>query len=156
MSRFSISIGAAAFAALLLLGCSKEKNPVSDHETHTRAVGCVIKLNEVELVRAEKGTVTGALSIKARVESPVMQFYLIAEDGDLFQPVEEEYVFAWESKHPEIADAVQYQMDGRWAFRLKGFAAGNTTLTFKVLHGDHADFVSLEVPVTVTADGGGL
>lgn len=158
MSRLFFFIGVSAFVFSMFTGCSREKNPVSDHDhgEHTRAVGCVIKLNENELVRAEKNKVTGSLSVKQRTETPAMQFYLIAEDGDLFQPTEQEYVFAWESKHPEIADIVQYQIDGRWGFRIKGFQAGNTVFIFKVLHGDHADFVSLDIPVTVTSDGGGL
>ncbi len=153
------NISAIIIAGVLILSaCSKDKNPVEahDHDEHTKAVGLVIKQGENEVVRAEKGQVTGALSVKERTESPVMQFFLIAEDGDLFQPADEAYLLVWESKAMEIADLIQYVSDGRWGFRVKGFRVGSTAVVFKVKHGDHDDFVSLDIPVIVTSGGGGL
>lgn len=148
---------AASLIVLLLAACGKDSNPVNpqNHDEHTKAVGCVIKQGAAELVRAEKGKVTGTLTVKERTETPVLQFFLIAEDGDLFQPTDEEYTFVWEAKKSEIADVIQYQTDGRWGFRVKGFDTGATTIAFQVLHGDHADFVSLDLPVTVIPDSGG-
>lgn len=143
---------------LIFTACSKDKNPVEthDHDEHTKAVGCVVKQGGTELVRAEKGKVTGGLSVKEKAESPVLQLFLIAEDGDLVQPTDDEYRLAWESKAMDLADVIQYTSDGRWGFRVKGFRTGSTAIIFKVKHGDHDDFVSLDIPVTVTAGGGGL
>jgi hypothetical protein len=148
---------AASLTVLLLAACSKDSNPVKPEaqDKSTNAVGCVIKQAGVEVVRAEKGKVTGTLTVKERTESPVLQFFLIAANGALFQPEDEEYMFFWEAKKMEVADVIQYQTDGRWGFRIKGFSVGSNSIAFQVLLGDQADFVSLDIPVNVTPDIGG-
>lgn len=156
----NLTISSLFFLMLMLLiaGCGKDDNPAgpTDNE-HVEAVGCVVKQSDVQIVRAEKGAVTGQFIVEERVQSPLYNFYLIAEDGALFQPDDNEYILAWESKKPDIADAIQFQTDGPWGFHIKGFEAGQTDIILKVLHGDHEDFVSLDIPVQVTAaSGGGL
>ena len=142
--------------AMFMANCGKDNNPVGPEEPdHAEAVGCVIKQGDAELVRAEQGSVTGAFSVEERVESPLLNFYLVAEDGVLFRPEEEGYVFAWESKRPDLADVIQRETDGLWGFHVKGFEAGQTSLVFKVLHGDHDDFVSLDIPIQITEGAGG-
>mgnify|MGYP006278010721 CR=1 FL=1 len=138
-------------------GCGKDDNPVEpeDHDKHAEAVGCVVMQEDMELARAEKGTVSGELVVQALTETPVLNLYLVAEDGDLFQPEEDEYTMAWDSQDPSIADLIQYQADGKWGFRLKGLDVGNTSISFVVMHGDHEDFVSLAIPVKVEPNGGG-
>jgi hypothetical protein len=152
-----IFIISASLMLVLLAACSKESNPVkpSAQDKSTNAAGCVIKKADVEIVRAEKGKVTGTLTVRERAETVALQFFLIAENGSLFQPEDEAYIFFWESKKADVTDAIQYETDGRWAFRMKGFSAGSTTIAFKVLVDDQTDFVSLDIPVTVTPDSGG-
>ena len=142
--------------ALLFSGCGKDDNPVAPEKPdHAEAVGCVIKQGDAEIVRAEKGAVTGQFTIQERVQSALMSFYLIAADGALFRPEEAEYLFAWESKNSDIADIIQYETDGPWEFRVKGFDPGQTGVVFKVLHGDHEDFVSLDIAIQVSEGAGG-
>jgi hypothetical protein len=150
-------ITAASLTVLLLAACSKDSNPVkpNSQDKSTNAVGCVIKQAGVEIVRAEKGKVTGTLTVKERTESPVLQFFLITANGALFEPEDEAYMFFWETKKSEVADAIQYQTDGRWGFRIKGFDTGSTSIVFQVLLGDQVDFVSLDIPITVNPDSGG-
>ena len=149
---------AIIFAAVFLLafGCGKDDNPLDHKENeHADAVGCVIKQDDIELARAEKGTVVGSFQLLENVQTPLLNFYLITDDGDLFRPEGEAFSFAWESKRPDIADAIQLQSDGDWNFHLKGFSSGSTTIKFKVLHEGHDDFVSLDIPTTVAAGSGG-
>ncbi len=157
MQKFIATSSIFLIVTLLFLGCGKD-NPVAPQEPeHLGAEGCVIKQGDVEVVRAEKGKVTGGLVVEERVQSPALGFYLIAKDGKLFNPESEEYLFSWTSKKPDIADAVQYETGGAWNFHVKGFDVGQTSIVFKVLHGDHDDFVSLDIPIQVTpGSGGGL
>jgi hypothetical protein len=143
--------------SLVFLNCGKDDNPVEPghEEEHAEAVGCVVKQGEIELARAEKGVVTGSFQLEENIQSPLLNFYLIADDGDLFRPEDEEYSFAWQSMQSGIADAIQFQTDGPWNFHVKGLSAGSTTIVLKVLHGDHEDFVSLDIPIVVGAGSGG-
>jgi hypothetical protein len=52
---------------------------------------------------------------------------------------------------PAIAEATPSDTE-KWSFRIRGLQEGSTTLRVAVVHGDHNDFLSLEVPVSVTAD----
>lgn len=146
-----------SLALTLLLSCGKDSNPVKsgDDDSLTRAVGCVLKQADTELIRAEKNKITGTISIKERTETPLLKLYLIDKDGKLFQPEETEYSLAWEVDQIEIADVIQYKVDGSWGFHIKGFDTGSTFAVFKILHIDNTDFVSLEIPITVTPDSGG-
>jgi len=150
----------SSFILLLLFvlfwGCGKDSTPTGPEQpTHIEAAGCVIQQGETEIARAEKNAVSGQFILEERVQSPLLGFYLIADDGKLFRPDSEEYIFAWKSKKPQVADAIQFETDGDWNFHIKGFEAGQTSIEFKVLHGDHEDFVSLEIPVQITASAGG-
>ena len=157
MHKFAATSSVLLMTMLLFLGCGKDNPVAPDEPEHLSAEGCVIKQGDVEIVRAEKGKVTGGLVIEERVQSPTLSFYFIAKDGKLFQPEGEEYLFAWTSKKPDIADIVQYETDGAWNFHIKGFDVGQTSIIFKALHDDHDDFVSLDIPVQVTpGSGGGL
>ena len=156
MKRITIICTSLMIMFLLFAGCGKDDNPVGPEDSdHVEAVGCVVKQGDVEVARAEKGAVTGQFIVEERVESALLSFHVIAEDGSLFQPDVEENLFAWESKRDDIADAIQYETDGDWGFHIKGFETGQTSIVFKILHGDHDDFVSLEIPIQVTASAGG-
>ena len=148
------------FASTLFIlgGCGNDSNPANnnhDEHAHAEAVGCVVQQDDVELVRAEKGVVVGSFEVQENMESPLLNFYLVAEDSDLFRPEGEDFSFAWESKNSGIADAIQYESEGEWNFHLKGLSEGATSILFKVMHDDHDDFVSLDIPITVAPESGG-
>lgn len=142
--------------SLLFSGCGKNSNPVGPEQpAHIDAVGCLIKQGETEIAHAENGVITGAIAVKERVQTPLLSFYLIAKDGTPFQPDDKDLLFAWQSKNSQVADAIQFETDGAWNFHVKGFEAGQTSIEFKVLRGDSEDFVSLQIPVQVSASSGG-
>ena len=138
----------------ILVSCSKNENPVAPEPGGLNAVGCVIMQGEADIVRADKDGIKGGFAIEERVQSPMLSFYLIDKNGTLFQPDDEKLLLAWDVRNQMIADFIQYQTDGVWNFRLKGFEAGNTVVNFKVM-GD--DFESLDMPIRVIqSSGGGL
>jgi hypothetical protein len=139
---------AAAF--LLVSGC-ETKNPVTDEEGHEEAVGLVITSSGLELVRYENGVVTGSVSVQAGQETPLLTVQFIDEhDGALFQPDEEGHTLGVDIEHADIAEMEQHAEDGLWRFHIIGKTAGTTSMEVKIIHEDHADFVSLPIPIQVT------
>lgn len=135
----------------IFTGCGKD-NPVAP-PNGLSASGCVIKSGDIEVIRAEK-TVQGEFLLEERVQSGVLTFYLIDKNGKLFQPTDEKFILAWTVKNHMLADVIQYEADGAWNFRIKGFEAGTTSISFKIMDDD---FESLDIPITVTkSSGGGL
>ncbi len=133
-------------------GCEKD-NPVEgdhDHE-HAEAAGMVIAQNNVEIVRYEAGEVSGQMTIKTGETTSILSVQFIDEhDGDLFTPEEDHYVLAWTFADDNIAAIIQDESTDKWEFKVQGIIAGETTVEMKIMHDDHADFVSLPVPVIVT------
>lgn len=138
-------------ALVLLTGCGKDDNPVAPGQDGLNAVGCVIKAGDEEVIRAEKN-VTGEFLLEERVESGVLSFYLVDKNGVLFQPTDETYLLAWTVHNQMLADVIQYEADGAWNFRLKGFEAGTTSVSFRIMDDE---FESLDIPITVAASSGG-
>jgi len=138
---------------LFLVGCSKDNNPVSENDTdhnHAEAVGFVITSSGVEVVRYQEGQVTGSIQVVVAEMTALLTISFIAEDGDFFQPNDDDYKLDWQVSDTGIADVHQHEEDGKWRFHIEGVSAGATTIVFKILHGDHADFVAQAIPVEVT------
>ncbi len=135
---------------ILFNGCGKE-NPVAPGQDSLNATGCVIKAGDVQLIRAAD-KVTGEFLLEERVQSALLTFYLVDKNGNLFQPKDEGYILAWEVKNHMLADVVQYEADGAWNFRLKGFEAGTTSVSFRIMDDD---FESLDIPIKISPSAGG-
>ncbi|MFZ5518202.1 MAG: hypothetical protein ACOY90_16320 [Candidatus Zhuqueibacterota bacterium] len=136
----------------LIFGCDKD-NPVDDdtHSEHAEAVGLVITQDSSEIVRYESGTVTGKITVKVGAETPLLFVQFIDEhDGDLFTPDIEHHSLAFTVANVAIAEVIQNAKDGLGKFYIQGKSAGSTTIEIKILHEDHADFVSAHIPVEVT------
>ncbi len=148
MQRIFISGLLIILMFAMITSCSKDENPVGPEPSDgLNARGCVILLGDQEIVRAE-GNVKGEFTAQERVQSELLSFYLVDQNGKLFQPTDEEYVLAWDVANHRIADFIQYEIDGDWSFHLKGFKAGETLVSFKII-GD--EFESLSIPVKVAA-----
>ena len=142
-----------ALLALVLVFAGCDGNPVkSDEHDHAEAVGLVITQSGAEIARYEQGAVTGKITVKANEETPLLSVKFIDEhDGDLFVPEEDHYSLAWTIADLSIAEVEQHAEDGKWKFHIKGKAAGTTTIEIKILHDDHADFVSLPITIEVAS-----
>jgi len=56
----------------------------------------------------------------------------------------------WSVTDGSIAEVEQHSEDGKWNFHIKGKKLGTTAIEIKIMHGDHADFVSKPIPIEVT------
>ena len=74
--------------ALVAAGCGDDDNPVDAHhgEEHAEAIGLIIRDSGAEIVRYEKGQVSGEIDVGHGKETALLSVRFIAEDGDLFTP----------------------------------------------------------------------
>ena len=146
--------------ALMLSGCGDDDNPVKDdHEgEHAEAVGFIIRNSGVEIVRSE-GVVdelSRVTEVGHQKETPLLSVRFIDEDGELFTPHSDDgFALDWEIADESIAEIEQHEEDGAWAFHVAGLTEGQTTLTLKLNHEGHADFVSLPIEIHVEEGGPG-
>lgn len=139
--------------SIMMFGCDKD-NPVDedDHAEHAEAVGLVISQSGAEIARYENGAVTGKISVAAGEETPLLSVKFIDDhDGELFTPEGEHYSMAWTIADESVAEVERHDEDGEWKFHIKGKATGNTTIEIKIMHENHADFVSLPIPIEVNS-----
>ena len=132
-------------ATAMLTACDDGTGP----EDHREAVGMVITdQNNTTLVTVNASRqVTGSLTV-ARGAARHLEVYFVDEDGDRFQleDGDDEFRLEVDVANPSIAaiDSHGDHMD------LEGLAAGTTTAEFKIMHGNHPDYESGDIPITVT------
>jgi hypothetical protein len=151
-----LSVILMAFLAFFLaVGCG-EDNPVDDDhdDHHFEAVGVVLTLSGQEIARAEGSTVTGQVEIDEGEDTALISIAFLLEEGGQGVPDEDHYSLSWDIGDDSKADVEQHDEDGKWRFHIHGEGAGSTTIAFKIMHDDHADFVSAPIPVVVNAAGG--
>lgn len=152
----------APLAMVLLAGLAAAcNNPVSHEDEHAEPEGIVIRAGSTEVVRVEgigaAGVVTGALSVEAGAQSPVLSVTFIDHDGDDIALELDEFWLDVTSSSSATA-TWQGTAAGSFTGRVSGLEAGATTLSFVLFHGavggGHPEpngggpYV---VPVTVTA-----
>ncbi len=159
MFKKSMSALSIFALALFIASCGDDDNPVQSDphdEEHSDAVGLIVRDSGAEIVRVEKGEVTGEIEVGHGKETALLTVRFIAEDGDLFTPDEDEgYALDWEVADENIAEVEHHAEDGAWAFHIIGLAEGHTTIRIKINHENHADFVSPEIEIHVSEDGPG-
>ena len=136
-------------------GCDSD-NPVdgTKDQHHADAFGLVIYSSGAEVVRLEKGVVTGEIEVGHEKETALLTVRFLSEDGQTFTP-HEELKLAYKMGDDKIAKIEAHPEDGQWSFHVVGLSEGETTLVISLLHGDHADFVSKEIHIHVEEDGPG-
>ena len=148
---------AIAFLALtaVVAGCD---NPVSDDDDdHAVPSGIVIRAGTTEMIRVvgfQNPVVTGALTVSAGGQSPVLRATYIDSEGDDITLVDEYYLGV--ASVSSATATWQGTAEGAFTGRVIGHEAGATTLGFQLYHGPlgggHPEpRGAYVVPVTVTA-----
>lgn len=88
--------------------------------------------------------------IQLIIDEPPAEFTIrfISFDGDEFQPEDEEYNLSHEFSDLGKADFSASNIN-KWQFSLTGTETGDTELTLHLNHGDHPDFTSEAIPISV-------
>ena len=148
-----IVLAALAFVA----GCGDDDNPVDSHdEEHAEAFGFVMLNSGVPIVTQSEGKLEGEVDVGLEKETPLLQIRFLNEEGERFTPhTEDGYSLGWEVTDTSVAEFEWHEEDGAWAFHIIGESVGETTMTIKINHGGHSDFVSLPFEIHVTEGGPG-
>ena len=143
---------------LFMVACGDD-NPVDpdiNDEIHAEAWGLVIFTSGQEIIRYENGEVEGQIDVGHGKETSLLSVRFIAEDGELFTPDPAGgWSLAWDIADESVASVEQHEEDGAWNFHIVGLEEGQTTVAFKINHGDHADFVSKEIAIDVVESSSG-
>lgn len=148
--RFSRAVPVALLAGGVMAACS---NPVANRETHVVPSAIVISSDDQQLVRADRQTATGSLTVRAGTETEVLTVrFLDARDNPIDPRDEYHLRVAVAGDHAAVAEWTPVEPGG-FEGRVRGIDEGSTTLLFEWVHGPvgsgHAE-VSVGVDVTVT------
>lgn len=149
-----IALIAGAFAAC-------DSNPIEDDNDHEHTLADIYRLelimNGEEVVVIEGADLADGydneISIDEGEETPLISLEAFDEDGDEIHLDElgDEYSLSYDEDKldEDIAEFEQHEEDGRWSFHLRGNQPGTTPLELQLMHGDHSDFTTPEIPVEV-------
>ena len=138
---------AALLAIALLFGAAACDNPVRGGDHEEAVEGVSIRNGATEVARYFEGEVTGALpNVVEGQQGPELTVVFLDHDGE---PLD----FSGEEEHslratPANASIATFAVSG-YGGRVSGLSEGSTTIIFDLMHGTHADFSTLGIPVTV-------
>jgi len=151
VTRFSIlSIILLSFFAI-----SCDDNPVKDdHDNdHYEPTGLVLVQNGAEIAIYTDGESSGGIEVGVEKETSLISVRFIAEDGDRFVPEGDEFSLELE-RGDDIFEIEQHEGED-YEFHVIGEVEGNSSLTVKLMHNGHKDFVAAPFEVHVETDGPG-
>ncbi len=151
-THFSNKLIAFSFAAVFLIaGCSNPASDDDDHEEHSEPHRIEFVMNGETIVTYSDGDVSGHFDVEEEHETSLITAEFYDEDGDEIhdEDLGDEYSLAWEIANTDHADIEQHDEDGRWSFHIVGKAAGETTVEFQLMHGDHSDFSTDPIEIHV-------
>ena len=141
--------GVAVIVFLLMSGLVACSNPAEDdHEEHPDVAGLTLVLGGEEVVRVANAEVTGTLTVEAGETTSDITVEFLDEDGNEVhvEDLDEELSLNVDIRGSEI---VTVASTGQWTFTLEGDEAGDTAIRIQLLHDDHADFTTPDIPITV-------
>ena len=132
-------------------GCSEDSSVEPIEEEHIETESLVIIQKSEVIVRYINGDVWGILQIGEGERTPLLSVKFVDPQTDtLFTPDEDEYNFEATVSDEMIATFERFRYED-WAFYIHGQAQGATDLIIRIMHGDHADFESLPIPILVSS-----
>lgn len=148
----------AAFALALAFGvlATACDNPVDvDHgHHHAEPEGVIVRLGD-EVIATAEGTdgddetrlSTGSIDVLAGGETGLLEVIFVDHDGD---PVEiDDHTSLGFSVADEAVATFELDPSDGFAGRVVGHQAGSTTITFRLMHGSHADFTAEPIVIHV-------
>jgi hypothetical protein len=151
VTRFSI----LSIILLSFFAVSCDDNPVKDDNDndHYEPTGLVLVQNGAEIAIYTDGESSGGIEVGVEKETSLISVRFIAEDGDRFVPEGDEFSLELE-RGDDIFEIEQHEGED-YEFHVIGEVEGNSSLTVKLMHNGHADFVAAPFEVHVETDGPG-
>ena len=141
--------------ALLVISAACSNSTSSDDHDHEHmdAEGFRLKLNGQVVVEQLPGEdLTGEIELEPNQESDLYSIFFLDDDGDEFQPEDEDYSLGYKFSTEDLVEFEQHSEDGRWRFHLHtGDSEGHADLNLILDHGDHSHFTSKDIEIHVHA-----
>lgn len=129
-------------ATILFAGCDNPASNDDDHNGHSDPHGVRFIMNDEVILTYMDGDADGQFNVVEDQETLAITAEFLDEDGDEIhgEDLDAEFSLGWEVGNADLIGIKQHEEDGRWDFRMVGKSAGETTVQFKLMHGEHADF----------------
>jgi hypothetical protein len=140
----------AVVLGLLQAGCSDETNPVVA-EDHAEAEGLLLRTAQGDTaVRYFRGALREGDTLRAPAGGTSVRYTatLLDSSGAVMATPSPSHTFGWNIADTSVAGAALEDGEA-YVFHIIGRAAGATRITLLILHGDHADFTTIPIPVLV-------
>ncbi|MBD3409960.1 MAG: hypothetical protein GF419_07120 [Ignavibacteriales bacterium] len=153
-----IKLLALVALSLGFFACSDEDNPASDQMEHFEAYGMIIYQSGAKVLDYfgpdyDPGTtmIGDTLTIDQGL-TPHWEVQFYDPDRNVIAPpTDADKSFGAAFNPPSAAELWWHEgEEGSFEFHIRGLEAGFATVEFHVLHGDHADFSTLPVPLVVS------
>lgn len=144
------TVSALLFAGMIAISCSNSTSSDDEHGEHQDAAGLRLKMNGAVIIEQLPGQdLTGEFELEPGEETDLITIYFLADDGDEFQPDEDEFSLGYEFDDEGIAEFEQHEEDGKWSFHLHAESEGITDMRLMLMHSGHSDFTSRDIHVHV-------
>jgi len=150
LNKITLSI-LTALSFLLIAGCSEDDNPVDQGDSpHLEANGVMLISNNDTLVTAATANdadVVGEIHVYEGEETADISVRFLNDEGEWISPDPEDQDHSMEIIIGN-GDMIEAHVHD-WEFHIGGLEEGETWIRVRVLHGDHADYLSPRLPVHV-------
>lgn len=138
-----------AFAAIIPFAACNDNSTSSSQEAHFEADGWVLYNTSWEVAyKVWRGSSDDTLRVNAGCLSEHLNVKFLDSDSSIVNPPEDsDHSLSWTVADTTIFNI--YQEEAGWGFHLKGIKKGTTSLILKVLHVDHSDVITPEIPIIV-------
>ena len=120
---------------------------------HINAEGFIFEdENGNEIYRQFEGEITGSISLNIDDILELSVHFLDHDGNEIEHTEDEEDELSFEIDNSDVISIVPEEHEDsehELGFELVGVSSGTTTFTFSLMHGDHADYVSLAISVNV-------
>lgn len=149
-NKFILYVFLFVLMGLFTTACDDD-DPVSSEEDHYEAIGMVFYDSGIEVARILRGETIDTLTTTEGGMTSHIEIKFFNEDEEIVDaPDDEDQTLAWEFEDATIADIWQHEgEEGAFEFHLEGLEEGETSIEFFVMHEDHADYRSGEIPVKI-------
>ena len=102
-----------------------------------------------QVIAEQNGTtVTSSIVLPRQTTSSSMNVEFRDPEGKILTITDNEMYLEIDTNNPGVVLA-QKSTTSKWSFTLSGVGQGSAGITIKLMHGNHADFESRSIPVTV-------
>ncbi len=144
--------------SLLMVSCSDDDNPASDsHSEHMDAVGVALVMDGDTLAMAtsaDAADVSGGVEVAEGATLGPILVHFLDDEGNWFRPeTDEDGDHSLELRYSTLVADITVDT-ANWSFTVEGVEAESSALRVAILHEDHDDYLSPELPLIVTHSEG--